>query len=218
MTAPPASGQRIEIGLKILPPLPERSRIRVGVFAGNYQFEFRPSTGRRLGRWLPIGFLVFWLYGWSQGETFALRQSIEPATPLGVKIFLAIWIAGWTVGGLIAIAFSVALAFRPGAEKILLQRARLIWRPAYPLLQRFRPKPKALLEQLLSIHQRTTTFPREQIQDISIVAQYDSEDQTSTDHLVLQCGNKRYELGAELPEDDLAWLSEALNTWKQAFG
>ncbi len=188
------------------------------MFAGNYQFEFRPSTGRRLGRWLPIGFLVFWLYGWSQGETFALRQSIEPATPLGVKIFLAIWIAGWTVGGLIAIAFSVALAFRPGAEKILLQRARLIWRPAYPLLQRFRPKPKALLEQLLSIHQRTTTFPREQIQDISIVAQYDSEDQTSTDHLVLQCGNKRYELGAELPEDDLAWLSEALNTWKQAFG
>lgn len=218
MAAPPASGQRFEIGMKILPPLPEQSRIQVGTIAGDYQFEFRPSAGKRLVRWLPVGFLVFWLYGWSQGETFALRQSFEPATPLGVKVFLAIWIIGWTVGGLVAIAFSVALAFRPGSEKLLLQRARLIWRPAYPLLQRFRQTPRAFLEQLLSIHRRTITFSREQIREIGIIAQYHSEDGTSTDHLVLQYGNKRYELGAELTEDDLAWLCEALKTWKQVYG
>jgi hypothetical protein len=218
MTASAASGQRIEIGVKILPPLPEHSRIRIGVVAGEYQFEFHPSAGHRLVRWLPIGFLLFWLYGWAQGETFTLKQVFDPTTPAGVKIFLGIWIAGWTVGGMIALAFSVALAFRPGAEKILLQRNQLLWQPAYPLLQRFRQRPKAFLEQLRSIHRRTIALSREQIQNISIITQYDNEDHTPVDHLVLQCDNKRYELGTELTEDDLVWLCAALNTWKRTYG
>lgn len=219
MTAPPASGQRIEIGVRILPPLPEQSRIRISVIAGDYQFEFHPSTGRRLVRWLPIGFLLFWLYGWSHGETFAIKHIFEPATPGGAKIFLCLWIAGWTVGGLVAFAFSVAFAFRPGAEKIVLQRAQLRWQPAYPLLQSFRQHPRAFLAQLLSLHRHTIALPREQIRDISIITQRDREDHSSTtDHLVLRCNNKRYELGSELTEDDLSWLCAALNTWKQAHG
>jgi len=218
MAASLPSGRRIEIGVRILPPLPERSRIHIDVSAGDYQLEFRPSLGRRLARWLPIGFLVFWLYGWMHGETFALRSAFSSETPLGVKLFLGFWTAGWTVGGLVALVFVIGLAFRPGNETLLLQSARLVWRPAYPLMKRFLRRPSAFFKNLLTIHRRSVTFPREQVEGISIVERYDYEDNTSTDHLVVKCRKEEYELGADLAEADLFWLSAALNAWKQLHG
>jgi hypothetical protein len=218
MTASASSGRRIEFGVRILPPLPKDSKIHIGVEAGNYKFEFRPSLGRQLVRWLPVGFLIFWLYGWTQGETFALRGAFDPATPLGARLFLGFWTVGWTVGGSVAAVFALGLAFRPGNETLLVQRARLIWRPAYPLMRRFHGGPLTFFRNLLSIHRRSVTFPCEQVEDIRIVEQYDYEDHTPTDHLVLKCNRVEYELAADLSEDDLSWLCMALNTWKQAHG
>ena len=215
MTASLASGRRIEIGARVLPPLPDRSRIHIGVRAGDYRIEFCPSLGRRLVRWLPVGFLFFWLYGWAHGEAFALRSGFDSTTPLGVRIFLFLWTAGWTLGGLVAIVYAIGLAFRPANESLLLQGARLIWRPAYPLMARFRRTPRAFLRSLLSLHRRSINFPRDEIRDIGFVRTYDTEDQTPTDHLVLNYGPEEYELGADLEDDDLVWLNCILKAWME---
>lgn len=218
MTATAPGGRRIEIGARILPPLPEGSRVHVGVWAGDYQFTFHPSLGLRLSRWLPVALLVFWLFGWAEGERFALSHAVDSNTPSGVRVFLFLWTIGWTVGGLGAAVIAAALAFRPSAENILLKPAELVWRPAYPLMKHFGRTRWAFFRSLLTLHRRSVLFPRERVEDISIIVEHDSEDQTTKDHLVLRCDGEEYKLGVELGPHDLDWLCAALNAWMQARG
>ncbi len=218
MTASPPSGRRIEIGVRILPPLPEGSRIHIGIRAGDHQLKFQPSLGLRLVRWIPVAFLAFWLYGWAEGETFALRNAVDPNTPSGMRVFLFLWASGWTAGGAVAAIAAVALAFRPSAESILLQPAKLLWRPAYPLMKHFSRTRWGCFRNLLTIHRWSVIFPRERVEDISIVEEYDPEDRTTMNHLVLRCNGQEFKIGVELTPQDLDWLCGTLNAWKQARG
>lgn len=86
---------------------------------GTVQVVFRPSGW---GRFVVIGFLLFWLCGWGVGEWFALRLVVWSARggseaplakalehPAGWLIagFVLVWLLGWTWGGLAAL-FEVA--------------------------------------------------------------------------------------------------------------
>ena len=77
---------------------------------------------RGAGRFLPAGFLLFWLCGWAAGELFAIRilalgahsllegrppgsgsAALDPAPTLAAGAFLCFWLALWTFGGLAAL-------------------------------------------------------------------------------------------------------------------
>jgi hypothetical protein len=77
---------------------------------------------RGAGRFLPAGFLLFWLCGWAAGELFAIRilalgarsllegqpsgsgsTALDPVPTLAAGAFLCFWLALWTFGGLAAI-------------------------------------------------------------------------------------------------------------------
>lgn len=77
---------------------------------------------RGAGRFLPAGFLLFWLCGWAAGELFAIRilalgarallegqppgsvsAALVPAPTLAAGAFLCFWLALWTLGGLAAV-------------------------------------------------------------------------------------------------------------------
>ena len=203
----------------MLAPLPSGLRITTRVKAGDHFLEFRPSLGRRLGIWLVVGFLLFWLYGWTTGEHTALREVFAASTPLGARIFLSVWLLGWTVGGVLALLFAVGMAFRRGSETILIEPARLTWRPAYPMLSRFRQGRIAFFKGLLTDWKNwTIAFPREQVKSISIICSRDSEDDTTSEHLVVQRAGEEFELGRDLDSADKKWLCRTLNAWKQPPG
>ena len=77
---------------------------------------------RGAGRFLPAGFLLFWLCGWAAGEVFAIRilalearsliegqpsgsgsAALDPVPTLAAGAFLCFWLALWTFGGLAAV-------------------------------------------------------------------------------------------------------------------
>lgn len=53
-------------------------------------------------QWLQLPFLVFWLMGWTLGETAAINDIARQGVR-GEGLFLLIWIAAWTVGGALAL-------------------------------------------------------------------------------------------------------------------
>ena len=54
---------------------------------------------------IAVGFLLFWLIGWTLGEITALTQIIRGGGGLEARAFLLVWFLGWTIGGGVAISF-----------------------------------------------------------------------------------------------------------------
>jgi hypothetical protein len=87
-------------------------------------------------RFLPVGFMVFWLCGWVMGEGFALRLLLpwlgaaaasEPvdAAPVAVSAFVGLWLMMWTVGGLAAL--TTVLRLVAGSDRVSWDEQGIHW-------------------------------------------------------------------------------------------
>ncbi len=76
-------------------------------------------------QWLQLPFLIFWLMGWTLGETAAINDIAHQGMS-GEGLFLLIWIAAWTVGG--ALALLTLLWILLGCETIAVNGRFLIHR------------------------------------------------------------------------------------------
>lgn len=77
------------------PPPSPASRVEILREPGLLRLRIRPP------RLVPLAvFLAAWLGAWAFGESAALRQVLDPETPILGKAFLSFWLTGWTFGGL----------------------------------------------------------------------------------------------------------------------
>jgi hypothetical protein len=166
---------------------------------------------------LPAAFLAFWLYGWFGGVRVAYQAAARGDSPTSARIFLIFWGIGWIAGGLIALYFVIALLFRLSDETIMLERGKLIWNPAYPLLSRFiHGEGLAFFKSLLTLRRgRQLTLLAHEVRSIDIVEVPDTEGGEPSEHLVVRHGRTQYEFGVDLDEPDRAWLCQVLESWKK---
>ena len=87
-----------------------------------------------------VGFLCFWLCGWTMGEFFALKVLFlsKSPPPLPVMFFMFFWVTFWTIGGFFALVTVLWMLF--GREIIFVDsrylsitRQIFMWKQVYKI-------------------------------------------------------------------------------------
>jgi hypothetical protein len=151
---------------------------------------------RHFARWAAGGFLILWLSGWYEGETFALKALLAADTPNFARAFLVVWLVGWTIGGLMAAAFAVTCFWWRREERLLVEGTQLVSTPAslWDGLHGCRRRNWfSALRHLVTV--RSLVLPRAGITTIEM-ARMDRDD--SRPALGVRCGGRAYWLGTGL--------------------
>jgi hypothetical protein len=167
-------------------------------------------------RRLAVGFLVFWLWGWWEGEFFAAKHAMASTTPWPFRAFLFIWLAGWTVGGLGAACFAIRFARRPRQETLLIESGAITWTPPYGWMLPC-SKWKMIISPTLWFGGKTPNDVRLLREEVTAIL-FVRSDPDSSEQLILQRGAARYMIGSTLSEDEGRWLCVLLNQWKTSAG
>ncbi|HMJ91448.1 MAG TPA: hypothetical protein VK530_16620 [Candidatus Acidoferrum sp.] len=200
----------------MLPSLPTGSDIHIETVDTGYRLIFHVPRGAHAARWLAVAFLVFWLWGWSEGEVFTAKSLMDSTTAWPVRVFLLFWLAGWTFGGLYAALFAMRLAKRPRQEALLIDGDKFTWTPPYAWMVTVRGR-RFRFPSFLAKGKSPTDFQihRKEITSITIEC---TGSESGRESLVVRRGSDSYAVGSTLNDSEARWLCALLTEWKNSAG
>lgn len=187
-------------------------------FVIDFDDEQRPrltwsSSHRALARWLPAGFLLFWLCGWAAGEFFACWALIAMVFGNGfgggfewfAVGFLLFWLTFWTIGGVTAILALAALIRGPRPERIILAPELLSYDAGTAFFHNPDENSKRSFRSYWNA--RPQEFARAGLGTIRL------ERVGERQRLSIDVGAERIEIGPTLKEPEREWLAQVLRAW-----
>ncbi len=189
-------------------PVPNGSQIEKSYTTQGYSIQWK-NPDNLLSRYGSVAFMLFWLGGWSIGETTTAQKlwtEFQQGKPL--VSFEIIWLGGWTVAGLSALSYIYPFLRDAGTTQLVLGNYELTYNPGrQPTTEFLLNKTKQVGNSFIYTGGNNITAKKQDISNLQLI--YIGERL----RLSFDIGAQRIEVGEYLTEPEKEWLHKTIENW-----